>query len=134
MKLEKEWEVGALMLQIYLLCGTAGTTTGTIEDGAHNPLWVDQLCIRQNDISEVRDTLARIPDIFRSSETISLSPGSQCKCLEKGLTTLKENSKDMATLMKVIKDAYPGLLSIRGWSSRIQTRQELIYAKNFRTV
>ena len=130
MELGKEWEISALMPHLHRLCAAPESS----ESAGPTPLWIDQLCIRQNDAEEVRDTLAKIPDIFRNFETVILFPGSQCECMEKDYSTLAADKTNMATHMRLMRDPCPSLLSIYIWSSRVWTRQELLYAKKFRII
>ena len=42
--------------------------------------WIDQLCIAQDDLAQVRETLAKVPQIFGKLDVTILMPGQACEC------------------------------------------------------
>lgn len=72
--LGQEWDIPELVISLQEFC---------IESG-NIPLWIDQLCIAQQDQDEVRLTLTRIPDIFRTLDVVALIAGGIWECKVKG--------------------------------------------------
>lgn len=66
------------------------------ELSSSGPIWLDQLCIVQND-KAIRDTLAKIPAIFRTFPVVVLMPGRPCKCLSKFIHKLRPQDTDGQT-------------------------------------
>ena len=71
MSLGKEWpveDVATTLTRIYR------------EHSRRRGCWIDQLCIPQNDITERRKAIMKIPDIFRTFKTVIMMCGKPCKC------------------------------------------------------
>ncbi|KAF4541910.1 Het-domain-containing protein [Lasiodiplodia theobromae] len=68
-KLGSEW-----VIEDFIAC-----LAETAEKDA-KPIWIDQLCIEQND-QAIRKVLADIPSIYRSFDVTVLMPGRPCRCL-----------------------------------------------------
>lgn len=71
-----EWVLEEVIEVLAELCMKEG------DDMKQAGIWMDQLCIPQQEAA-IRETLARIPDIYRSLEVVALMPGSHCECLMK---------------------------------------------------
>ena len=132
MELGQEWDITELVLALQELC---------IESG-NIPIWIDQLCIAQQKQDEVRSTLARIPDIYRTLDVVALVPGGNCECkvnalavLEhSGMTIDKPTPLDMIDMSEYRDTALPcfNSLAIHSWFTRLWTRQEFMYALRIR--
>ena len=88
--------------------------------------WIDQLCIRQKNTNEVRDTLTRIPHIFRALKVVVLLPGSICECAIERTRRFQAMGDDPPERGLIC----PNDASIVPSMSRLWTRQEFLYAKN----
>lgn len=103
-------------------------------------LWMDQLCIAQDDPEEVRKTLAQIPDIYATFGVAILIPGQACECFPLWLNQLDTGASGPAEVMlngrsfTVAQNSCYNLLGLCGWATRIWTRQEMVYARSMRLV
>ena len=111
----------------------------------HNAIWIDQLCVPQTK-GEVRDVLAKIPDIYRTLDVVAVLPGPPpCKCCNRWLA-LESNrwlsldlnqrcaeSFDKLTLMVEgrILQCYNSV-AFCSWYRRVWTRQEFFYSRTIR--
>lgn len=68
MELGCEWEIADFRTTLHDIC----------HDNSF--CWIDQLCIDQTDDAEIRTTLLKIPDIYRSFDVVVLFPGKPCSC------------------------------------------------------
>lgn len=95
--------------------------------------WVDQLCIAQDNAAEVRETLAKIPDIYRAFDVAVIFPGARCSCVSKRVEVLSDaivaeaTDEDLADILLSMN--CPNDLSFLTWGQRIWPRQELLYSK-----
>ncbi|KAL9057263.1 MAG: hypothetical protein Q9162_002467 [Coniocarpon cinnabarinum] len=131
LELGADWNTLDFMNTLHGLCNPS---SGNESSDMPEYCWIDQLCIRQNDSKELRQTLARIPDIFRSLDVVVLLPGARCEC---GLQRLQRFQRRRRLRRK------RGFLqlgwcwnsvSLLTWISRIWTRQEFLYAVNARFI
>ena len=100
-------------------------------------LWLDQLCIRQDDPEDVRKTLASIPDIYKNFETVVLMPGGKCPCFDQRYQKVKAlGDEEDATVAvpDLLVDACFNMISVYTYGTRVWTRQELLYASKVRVV
>jgi len=82
-------------------------------------------------VQEVGRALARIPDIYRSLDTIALMPGAICGCLKKFIDTAVDLNQDQTRIRAFILvpgncGNAPGLNS---YFDRLWTWQEFMYSK-----
>ncbi|KAL1641645.1 hypothetical protein SLS58_005922 [Diplodia intermedia] len=128
MKLGKEWVIGDVMDRL-------------VELATKKPIWIDQLCIPQND-EEITKTLANIPSIYRTFDVVILMPGHPCKCLP---TLMREIGKvDRALSKSATSEAFKrcrlefesclNMTSTCSWIKRVWPRQELNYSEKVRCV
>ena len=131
--LGQEWSIPELW---NLLCELSGE---------HNALWIDQLCIPQNK-GEIRDALAKIPDIYRTLDVVAVLPGPPpCNCYNRWLTLERNRwlslspsrrraeSHEKLTLMveQQILQCYNSV-AFCSWYRRVWTRQEFFYSRTIR--
>jgi hypothetical protein len=123
--LGSEWEVQETINTLVELCLDNGERQGP----QHAAVWMDQLCTKQDDANDIRETLASIPDIYRALEVVILMPGSRCRCLERYLPrTMDQGSKSW--MDEVCLNAW----GICSYFDRVWTRQELSYSRTVRIV
>jgi hypothetical protein len=111
----------------------------------HNALWIDQLCILQTG-GDIRDALARIPDIYQKLDVVAVLPGPPpCSCFNRRLTSERigwlsqslnrcgAESHEKLTLMVVrqILRCYNSI-AFCSYYRRVWTRQEVFYSRNIR--
>ena len=86
---------------------------------------------------ELRKALEAIPEIYRAFEVYVLLPGSPCGCFE-GADRFAKSVKDGETEVNLHEELRKWLcwsfLAVYGWSIRIWTRQEMLYARKVRFV
>ena len=108
----------------------------------HSALWMDQLCIPQNS-SEIRKTLAKIPDIYRTLDVVAVLPGRPpCKCFNDWF--IAERNRWLRLGMGQRNTESIGDLTLRvqgqilqcyssvafcSWYRRVWTRQEFFYSQ-----
>ncbi|KAK4947845.1 hypothetical protein LTR10_013353 [Elasticomyces elasticus] len=105
--------------------------------------WIDQLSMDQENAAQIRKTLGRIPDIYRSLDVVALCPGKICACQTARLPweqtdTTTGNEDDVAedavnSLQDEVKfgtwrTGRPNNIGFGSWFFRLWTRQEFIYA------
>ncbi len=102
------------------------------------PFWIDQLCIPQDDEAIIRATLAAIPLIFHTFDTVALLPGSPCKCLRESLEAYgkhqrSESSQAESDKLSIMWAQKMGLCvnstSFCSYFERVWTRQEMLYTR-----
>lgn len=117
------------------------------ELGSAKPLWIDQLCIPQEDEDETRNALASVPSIYRSFDVVALMPGHPCKCIDEFLektnampavdtlspSNLSAVGSTLAPAWQVMADCLNAACDAT-WFTRIWTRQELLYSREIRVV
>lgn len=124
MELGQEWDVPEFVVALQELCIDSGSI----------PLWIDQLCIAQQDQQEVCLALAQIPD------EVALIPGGLCECILEIMAMLKASDdpiKEVIGSVEQIDQTYRGLscfnnLAFDPWFTRMWTRQEFLYARHIR--
>ncbi|KAI1204980.1 uncharacterized protein F4807DRAFT_296579 [Annulohypoxylon truncatum] len=103
--------------------------------------WIDQLSIQQDDDEDVRESLAKIPDIYRTYSVLVLLPGALCECIEEGWKSLQRddtygNSSPRFNPDKIgsggKKMSCWNNMGYANWFQRVWTRQELLYARNIK--
>ncbi|KAK6542767.1 hypothetical protein TWF694_006709 [Orbilia ellipsospora] len=146
LNLGAEWNTWGFVSRLAEICGT---------DGA---IWMDQICLPQKE-EQIRETLAKIPDIYRALEVAIIMPGSPCLCLKVDFGILPgddEVEKEMWTACRELKDvktkeeeAYRGsqpdiyvilgetqccenYIGVSSYFNRIWTKQEFDYATRVR--
>ncbi|KAI9660773.1 MAG: hypothetical protein M1831_003465 [Alyxoria varia] len=133
MTLGEEWELSDLASTFHNLCNPS-----TQIENAPKYCWIDQLCIAQDDDSEVRETLAKIPDIYRTFDVAVLFPGSCCECVPSRMEALSQLSKTQIPneelLDAMLSMSCPNDLNFCTWGQRIWPRQEFLYSKSVRIV
>ncbi|KAF3903594.1 hypothetical protein AA313_de0203696 [Arthrobotrys entomopaga] len=146
LNLGTEWNTWGFVSQLAEICGT---------DGA---IWMDQICLPQKE-EQIRETLAKIPDIYRALEVAIIMPGSPCLCLKVDSNIPPgddDKIKEMWTACRELKDTklkeeelYRGsqpdtytllgetqccenYIGISSYFNRIWTKQEFDYATRVR--
>lgn len=150
LELGEEWDVDGLITTLCDLCSPIpeknlgfGSTF----------CWIDQLCINQDDVEEVRTTLSKIPEMYKTFNVIALLPGDRCECMSKRLEEVAEavekldtefsqnNSTDLEE--RIIAEygldfaqnsLCTNILGLYGWATRLWTRQETLYAERIRAI
>lgn len=143
MTLGSEWNIEDTIGTLARLCNENGEEKGM----EHAGLWVDQLCINQEDEDDIRATLANIPDVYRALEVVLLMPGGICSCARdvyKKLIAMHQDEDDTDDyIAKVLgeKQDYNSktksclnYLGICSYFDRVWTRQEMLYAGTVRIV
>jgi hypothetical protein len=131
MNLGQEWDVQDTIVRLAMLCMENSKEHGP----EHTGLWIDQLCIRQNN-AEIRATLASIPTIYRTLEVVALMPGGLCSCLQQFALPADpikvEDAFDayMSALDPLTKCA--NAFGLCSYFDRVWTRQELLYCRSIR--
>lgn len=124
MELGEEWVMHELRDTLHMLCTKQQDTPAW--------LWIDQICIDQDDPEAIRSTLNCIPDIFRIFENIVLLPESPCECLQVYADRVAAGIPNIIQQWSV-NPCY-SILNASGWATRLWTRQELMYAGRMRVV
>ena len=128
-----EWVISDLASTFHNLCNPP-----TQDKDAIKYCWIDQLCIAQDDDTQVREALAKIPDIYRTFDVTVLFPGSRCECIPSRVDALSELSKlkipNEEVLDAMLSMSCPNDLNFCTWGRRIWPRQEFLYAKTVKIV
>lgn len=82
MELGEDWPVSQFQQTLERLCHESVNPQRYTSSPCTQWCWIDQICISQNDPADVRNTLARIPDIYRTFEVFIILPGPRCSCFE----------------------------------------------------
>ncbi|KAL9052496.1 MAG: hypothetical protein Q9162_005352 [Coniocarpon cinnabarinum] len=126
MELGIEWSLPDLQKTFIGLC----EGDGDLQDESNiTPLWIDQICIDQDNTEEVRSTLNDIPHIYSTFELRVLLPGAACKCFWDAPSNGKYGHVARWEL-----HGCTNLLAVWSWSTRLWTRQELMYARRVQVV
>lgn len=111
------------------ICANQGAETTPATPGY---MWIDQLSIAQ-DTEEVKATLARIPDIYRSFNVVVLFPGAVCDCVKKAKSSLtQDNPESDRGPLKSLQHCVNSF-SFGSWFTRLWPRQELFYAQRIQS-
>lgn len=127
MQLGAEWELSELVATLHTIC---------IEINPY--CWIDQLSIDQKDDAEVRATLAKIPDVYRTFDVVVLLPGAMCECVRERYEGQQENpeawtSGDLRSAQEIGSAlSCWNNIGYSNWFLRLWPRQELMYARNIR--
>lgn len=117
MVLGVEWEDPDFVTALHNIC-----------EETSKPCWLDQLSIMQNDDEDVKKTLARIPDVFRTLHVVALLPGPMCECKVDGVSFVQDSPEvDGTNPIKCWNN-----LGLASYFGRLWTRQELHYARSLR--
>ncbi len=119
LELGKEWVAADVMAALAEISIDNGDKRGP----EHAGIWMDQLCISQDEPEEIRQALAEIPSVYRTLDVVILLPGGRCRCLD----DLGDN--DPVEIKKCFNALGIGSHFDRQW-----TRQELQYSRNIRVV
>ena len=137
MHLGQEWEVNHLRSTLTSLSHPVDYERSS--EGEY--FWIDQLSILQNDPEDIRETLANIPEIFRSFDVIALIAGARCECWSERAAQAKAqipreqtDDEDRKLLKGLISRPCINDLSLYPWLYRLWPRQEALYAQNLRFV
>lgn len=112
------------------------------EIAADKPIWMDQLCIPQND-EEIRRILANIATIYKTFDVAVLMPGHPCACLslivkELEARAAEEGKGRIPNLDDDIESYTPNfclnVCPLSSWMSRLWTFQELGFSQSARCV
>ena len=95
---------------------------------------MDQLCIKQNDDREIKETLAKIPDIYRTFEVAVFMPGALCECVPGSAEFHSVSDVASALSLEEKLSGCYNTCAYAGWLKRLWPRQELLYAKSLRVV
>ncbi|KAF9634705.1 hypothetical protein BFW01_g5600 [Lasiodiplodia theobromae] len=110
------------------------------EIAADKPIWMDQLCIPQND-EEIRRILANIATIYKTFDVAVLMPGHPCACLslivkELEARAAEEGKGRIPNLDDDIESYTPNfclnVCPLSSWMSRLWTFQELGFSQSAR--
>lgn len=122
-KLGSEW-----VIEDFIAC-----LAETAEKDA-KPIWIDQLCIEQND-QAIRKVLADIPSIYRSFDVTVLMPGRPCRCLPRIVREVNGLPPDPEDPYRISRtDECLNATGISSWFRRLWPRQELHYSRRIRCV
>lgn len=122
-KLGSEW-----VIEDFITC-----LAETAEKDA-KPIWIDQLCIEQND-QAIRKVLADIPSIYRCFDVTVLMPGRPCQCLPRILREVNGLPPDPEDPYRISRtDECLNATGISSWFRRLWPRQELHYSRRIRCV
>lgn len=132
MTLGKEWNIQELVFKLAEICN----------ENQHAACWIDQLCIAQTNDEELRNTLAKIPSIYRTLSVVILMPGGICSCLREMAKTMWERDGTIKPIehwwrnwlfpCKAFQCANAGGLC--SYFDRVWTRQELLYSRSVKVV
>ncbi|KAL3425109.1 hypothetical protein PVAG01_04390 [Phlyctema vagabunda] len=125
MMLGQEWTPSKLIARLAFMCTQDGPNLA-------KSFWIDQLCIPQNDTS-IKQTLEKIPDIYRTFDVTILMPGCHCQCL-KSSPFYDDASKDPDRTEMARHLSCLNLYGINSYFERLWTRQEFIYSRNVTVV
>lgn len=117
MELGVEWEHPDFVTALHNICQETS-----------KPCWLDQLSIMQNDDEDVKKTLARIPDVYRTLHVVALLPGFMCECKVEGVSFVPDSPGVEGTNpIKCWNN-----LGLASYFGRLWPRQELLYARSLR--
>lgn len=117
MVLGVEWEGPDFVTALHNIC-----------EETSRPCWIDQLSIMQNDDEDVKKTLARIPDVYRTLHVVALLPGPMCECKAERVSFVQDGPGVEGTNpIKCWNN-----LGLASYFGRLWTRQELHYARSVR--
>ena len=138
LELGAEWNVTHLALTLHELCNTPGSPA---------LCWMDQLSGGRATVDVVRETLAKIPNVYRQLDVVILFPSARCTCLERRLESALSRQRSMdkgidesksidefALLRLLDRDPCPNDATWLYWTSRLWTRQKFLYALRVRIV
>ncbi|KAL9051628.1 MAG: hypothetical protein Q9162_005889 [Coniocarpon cinnabarinum] len=98
--------------------------------------WIDQLSIDQQSTAQIRKTLSKIPDIYRSLDVVVLCPSKMCACqMEQLPSEIVKNNRQNESLdlaKETWRTSCINNIGFGSWFSRLWTRQEFIYAHRIR--
>ena len=139
MELGEDWDIPEFQHTLDRLCRASIEMDEYAQSPSTEYCWIDQICLKQDNPDQLREALQRIPDIYKTFEVFILMPGSRCTCLPEldRFTGSFDRGKDADndTMLQDLKDRLCwGMLAVYGWSSRIWTRQEMLYARKMRIV
>lgn len=117
MVLGVEWEDPDFVTALHSIC-----------EETSKPCWLDQLSIMQNDDEDVKKTLARIPDVYRTLDVVALLPGPMCECKVDGASFVPDSPE----VGKPDPIKCWNNLGLASYFGRLWTRQELQYARSLR--
>lgn len=112
------------------------------EIAADKPIWMDQLCIPQND-EEIRKILASIATIYKTFDVAVLLPGHPCACLPLIVKELeaRESQEGKDRTPNGDDDTQPAISNfclnvcpLSSWTSRLWTFQEFGFSQSVRCV
>ena len=138
MELGVDWDLDGFISSLHQLCHDLDSSGNDYT----RPLWIDQLSIKQSSEEEIRETIANIPDIYRTLEVVMLMPGGHCCCQSYITSFLDEHAEtniaesdnlfDHVQSRMVAADYCANNLSFVTYFQRIWTRQEMLYASRLR--
>ena len=139
MELGEDWDIPEFQHTLDRLCRASIEIDEYAQSPSTEYCWIDQICLKQDNPDQLRQALQTIPDIYKTFEVFILMPGSRCTCLPETdrFTSAFERGKNAhnEAMMQDLKERLCwSMLAVYGWSSRIWTRQEMLYARKMRVV
>lgn len=133
MELGEEWDLGEFISAF--VSGRVYVSPESRVSPAQQRFWIDQLCHNQDDPAQVRSALAQIPVVYRTFDVAILLPGPQCICWLQNAPSLCNSLPAEAFKGKTLNPQHcMNFWGIYGWTTRLWTRQEMMYANRCRAV
>lgn len=133
MQLGQEWAIEDLIRSLARICRGHSRDHG---------VWIDQLCLPQDNKAERRKAIMQIPNVYRTFKTVVLMCGKPCGCFRLGVALYIIGEQTGLSMYRLLADKFDfdqaricyDHFGASSYFDRLWTQQEFIYSTHLSVV